>query len=880
MAFAANPPTETVSLPLLFLLLALSPDDQSEPKASAAPPKGGLIQLPELINGGTPDYPEALIGSGKNGKCILLVDIDDAGLVQEINVQKCDDPAFAEAAFAVMPHYTFIPGATATGTVPVRITWQADFQHPVEAKPEPEKPKPVRISGKVREGGTGVVLAAADVTCVGQDVYARADERGRFELRGVADGDCVLQASAPGYFARKKTIKLKPNEAVELTLYLSPKASNAMRTVVRGRKEETHMTRRILEAEELGRVPGTFGDPIRAIERLPGVARTPFLGGGGGLVVRGAEPQDSGYYLDGVPIPALFHLGGGPSVIHPDFVGQLDFLPGGFGAHYGRSIAGIVEVRSRASKGDRFSGKIDVDLLDSGFRLEGPVAGRKDLSFGLSGRRSYVDVLLPLVTSVAGGPDASIQPIYWDYQARLDYKKGTTRAGLRFYGFDDVLVLAASDDDSAARAGEPPGLGIHGGVHRMVLDGRMKLDKKTELKGSLMLGHQFTGGEFGEDIYWNAGINELGIRSDLTYKLSKEHHFITGIDIGFQDLGLETQLPTVAGFERVFPGGAFTEDLGVLKLDENDRGSGYGVHATLRSKLFDRLTLLPGVRLDAYVWDGQDRLSVEPRLQARLMLAPKDRHLLKISGGKYSKLPEPAELSDSFGNPELELKGTWQYGLGYEYRPDPFFHVDLTAFYKKMFNLVEQNPDFVSGGSAPGLINNGDGRAYGLEVMLRHRPSPRPVYGWIAYTLSRSERYDRGDRDPEWTLFSLDQTHILSSVVGYKWGKGWSLGTTVRWVTGNPTTPRLGARFDIDSRFYRPLRGDRRTDRLPDYFQMDLRLEKKSSAKRNSFIWFVDVLNLTNRQNIEFYIYQYDQRAYSGIAGVPFFPSFGIEWSW
>ena len=587
------------------------------------------------------------------------------------HVQTCDDPAFAQAAFAVMPHYTFIPGGTAQGTVPVRITWQADFQHPAPEAPKVEKPKPVRISGRIREGGTGVVLASADVTCVGQDVDAQADARGRFSLRGVADGLCTLQASAPGYFPRQQEITLKPNEAVELTLYLSPRASNALRTVVRGRKEETH-ARRILEAEELGRVPGTFGDPIRAVERLPGVARTPFLGGGGGLVVRGAEPQDSGYYLDGVPIPALFHLGGGPSVIHPDFVDQLDFLPGGFGAHYGRSIAGIVEVRSRPAKGDRLSGKIDVDLLDSGFRLEGPVAGRKDLSFGLSGRRSYIDVLLPLATSVVGGPDASIQPIYWDYQARLDYKKGGTRAGVRMYGYDDVLVLAATDDDAARRNGEPPGLGIHGGVHRLVADGRVKLSKPLELKGLVFLGYQFTGGEFGEDIYWDAGIYELGIRSDLKYSFSKETHVVTGVDLGFQNLGLETQLPVFGGFERTFPGGAVTEDLGVVKTDESDRGAGYGLHTTLRTRLFGRLTLLPGVRFAAYVWEGQRRYSVEPRLQARLMLAPKDRHLLKMSGGKYSKLPEPQSCRIVLVTPSSSSKARGN-AAGVRYRPDPFF---------------------------------------------------------------------------------------------------------------------------------------------------------------------------------------------------------------
>ena len=102
-----------------------------------------------------------------------------------------------------MPHYTFIPGATAQGTVPVRITWQADFQHPAPEAPKVEKPKPVRISGRIREGGTGVVLASADVTCVGQDVDAQADARGRFSLRGVADGLCT-PGERPGYFPRQQ----------------------------------------------------------------------------------------------------------------------------------------------------------------------------------------------------------------------------------------------------------------------------------------------------------------------------------------------------------------------------------------------------------------------------------------------------------------------------------------------------------------------------------------------------------------------------------------------------------------------------------------------------------------------------------------------------
>ena len=49
--------------------------------------------------------------------------------------------------------------------------------------------------------------------------------------------------------------------------------------------------------DEVRRIPGTFGDPVRVIQNLPGAAR--FLGTGL-LVIRGANPEDSGVYVDGI----------------------------------------------------------------------------------------------------------------------------------------------------------------------------------------------------------------------------------------------------------------------------------------------------------------------------------------------------------------------------------------------------------------------------------------------------------------------------------------------------------------------------------------------------------------------------------------------------
>ena len=53
------------------------------------------------------------------------------------------------------------------------------------------------------------------------------------------------------------------------------------------------------------------------------------------------------------------------------------------------------------------------------------------------------------------------------------------------------------------------------------------------------------------------------------------------------------------------------------------------------------------------------------------------------------------------------------------------------------------------------------GRAYGLEVLLR-RQSRTGLFGWISYTLSRSERY----RDGDWAPYDFDRPHLFNVVAG------------------------------------------------------------------------------------------------------------------
>jgi hypothetical protein len=75
------------------------------------------------------------------------------------------------------------------------------------------------------------------------------------------------------------------------------------------------------------------------VEVLPGVASV--LSGLPYYYVRGASPGSVGYFIDGVRVPLLFHVGPGPSVISPGLVERVDLFPGSFPARFGRYSGAI-----------------------------------------------------------------------------------------------------------------------------------------------------------------------------------------------------------------------------------------------------------------------------------------------------------------------------------------------------------------------------------------------------------------------------------------------------------------------------------------------------------------------------------------------------------
>ena len=177
--------------------------------------------------------------------------------------------------------------------------------------------------------------------------------------------------------------------------------------------------------------------------------------------------------------------------------------------------------------------------------------------------------------------------------------------------------------------------------------------------------------------------------------------------------------------------------------------------------------------------------------------------------------------------------------------------------------------------------NGGTGRSYGAELLLRWNPGGR-FFGWLAYSLSRSERDQKvvgGTIMPSGDAF--DQPHNLDRPRHARAPRG--VGGVLRRVprsatsTGNPYRRAVGAVYDADADRYQPVQEPSSSGRMPDFFQLDLRADKRWTHRTWILSAYLEVQNATNRKNPEDIAYNYDFSQRGWVTGLPLFPSFGVR---
>jgi len=278
-----------------------------------------------------------------------------------------------------------------------------------------------------------------------------------------------------------------------------------------------------------------------------------------------------------------------------------------------------------------------------------------------------------------------------------------------------------------------------------------------------------------------------------------------------------------------------------------------------------RLHVVLGTRVD-YV-SSIEAFAFDPRMSAQLSLSDDTR--LKGGIGLFSQPPQGTESSPLFGNPNLQMTRTLHTGLGVEHAFAPGIKLSVEGFYKYLYDRVISTQF----GEPPRFTNAGTGRIYGLEVSAKVDPRGR-FFGYLSYTLSRSERRDLGD---SYRLFDYDQPHILTLSGVYRLGRGWEAGLTFRLVAGNPATPVVSGIFNADSGLYSPVNGAINSIRNPYFHRLDLRIEKLWRFTSWKLAVYLDVQNVYNASNPEGITYDYEYRQRTEVNGLPILPNLGVR---
>jgi outer membrane receptor protein involved in Fe transport len=626
---------------------------------------------------------------------------------------------------------------------------------------------------------------------------------------------------------------------------------------------------RDVSTEEIKKIPGTLGDAFRVIQILPGVAR--MTADFGLIIVRGSDPEDTRYFFMGSPIISLYHFGGLRAIVNADMLERLDFLPGGFGVRYGRAMGGIIDAEPRRANSDRFHGYLDTNVFDTGVFLEGPIPITDHLGFMAGYRRSYIDLVLPPVLDIINrGEEArfTVAPRYWDYQTIVSWNP-TPRDDFRLMVFGSVdklslLINTADLPDAGAVGAEIDNVTW---LHRAILRYKARLSPALTNEVVLSGGPGSFSISAGLDFYFKIYILDLALREELVAKITPTLDLVLGLDgylasfrVGFRSPVNfeEDQVPEPISTSPIFE---------YFQRDVYYDGAAY---FEARWRPFERLLVVPGVRLD-YFWFDNDA-TLDPRLSARW--AVHDRFVLKGSVGRFSQPPTGFDVVEPFGSPAASHEFAWQYVVGFEVKFTDAIDLDVQGYWKDMHHLlVSPTPEQVGLAVAP-PINTGTGSVYGLEVLLRHRFAHN-FFGWVSYTLSRATRVDRPGEEPY--FFDFDQTHILALVAHYTFPLGFELGVRWRYVTGNPSTPLLGGIYDADADFWLFVPGRLNSARTPPFHQLDVRIDKTFTFKTWTLAIYLDVQNAYNRKNPEGEIYNFDYTDRAYVHGLPIIPSLGVK---
>lgn len=774
------------------------------------------------------------------------------------------------------------------------------------------------ISGFLEDAESGERLVGATVQDLISGEGTATNDYGFFSLQ-LPRGKVALRFSYLGYQPRRLTLALERDRRLSMALRPSLTLQEVLVTATDTLSGST-LSSHSFNPRELQDIPRLAGeaDLVRMAYLMPGVQTG--TDGVGGMHVRGGSAGQNLVLIDGVPVYYVAHAAGVFSIFNADAIRSADLIKGGFPARYGGRLSSVLDIRTKEGNSKKLVGNAEVGLVSGKLSLEGPLIKDKS-SFFIAGRWSYLNwYILPLSKNNkrALGEKGAVSYQFNDFNAKLNYKLNTkNKFYLSYYrGQDHFLnrgIAVDTLDFQDARDNLLQFKYFNGyyenlewsnqvGVFRWNHIHNDRLFSNVSATYSELMVHsqyqsvdsiislnsgQFLNPFILADYY--SSIKDFGIRADFDYYPNNKYQ----INFGW------------SANHRLFNPGALLLDNGqgdamIDRRPRNIRTSNQEYTAFIDNELElgARWQLKAGMHLSLNVVDGRHYFSAQPRLGLYGKLHPKVGFKASLSRMSQflhllsnSNLGLPTDLWVP-STAQIRPENSWQTTMGIDLFPYRKWEIKLEAYYKKMDHLLA----FTEGANYLADWRNnvtvGKGTSQGLELLIR-RKNDR-LTGWLAYTLSftdrKFERINFGRVYP----FKYDRRHDLKLVLAYRLNDHFNF--SANWVISSGfafSLPESAYALNVPGEYAPPdgvvvpSFGSKNDDRMPSYHRLDLGGNFTFGTDRLQHRLHLGVYNIYNRRNPLYYSYRTDyvyaayqlrqRQRYVQVKLLPILPSFSYS---
>ena len=729
------------------------------------------------------------------------------------------------------------------------------------------------ISGRIFNPVNNDPVPFANVLVLETELGAISDEDGFYEIKNVPPGLYNVRASFVGYkTATAYEIQVTQSRPVQLDFELREDASELSEVVVDSefsRSEETPLSVRRLNANEIERYPGGNRDISRVIQSLPGVASS--AGFRNDIIIRGGAPNENKFYVDEIEVPVINHFAtqgssGGPvGILNVNLIKNVDLIAGGFPANRMDALSSFFEFTLKEGRRDKMATQLTLGASELTISNEGPI-GEKT-TYLVSARRSYLQGLFRLI----GLP---FLPTFNDFQVKTTTKLDD-KTELTFIGVGAIDNFALNQDVPDEETEDER-------IDRLYLLDVLPIQSQWNYATGLKLKR------FRENGFWTFILSRNMLNNESFKYAGNDNSNEANLLFRYQSQESENKFRaenSIFGkgytlkygvnyqysrfFINNFDRSALASTSEVIDVESTSNFNQYGAFVSGSKNFYnDRLLVTGGIRMDGadFAATASNPLNqLSPRISFSYQLKP--NFFVTANGGIYYQKPAYTVLGfqDNDGvlvNRENDVRFIRNSQLigGIELLvPEKNRRFTAEAFYKRYSNypssvrngiaLANLGADFgVIGNEA--VISNAEGRAYGIEFLAQQRLFNN-FYGIAAVTLVRSEFTNPNTEG--FVPSSWDNRFIVSLTAGKRFGKNWELGARWRFLGGTPYTPIDVEESALISNW--DLRGQPILDftringvRLPAFHQLDLRLDKKYFYKNWNFNWYIDIQNAYNFQ--------------------------------